>query len=86
MSEFYDFVFNDLDLRNKLILDAALGSGEATYLWAKNIVEQGGTSKIISIDTFDIPGINEEEWKEKIKERLGKYNEYVDIKKVYIND
>jgi SAM-dependent methyltransferase len=84
MSEFYDFVFKDLDLRNKLILDAALGSGEATYLWAKNIVEQGGTSKIISIDTFDIPGMNEEEWKEKIKERLGKYNEYVDIKKADI--
>ena len=84
MSEFYNFIFRDLDLRNKLILDAALGSGEATYLWAQNIVEQGGTSKIISIDTFDIPGMNEKEWKEEIRERLGKYKEYVDIKKADI--
>jgi hypothetical protein len=45
MSEFYDFVFEDLDLRNKLILDAAVGAGKATYFWAKKIYEQGERQK-----------------------------------------
>jgi len=75
MSEFYDFVFEDLDLRNKLILDAAVGAGKATYFWAKVVHEQGGMSKIISIDN-DLPEV----WKEKIKTRLGEYGKYVELK------
>lgn len=81
MSEFYDFVLEDLDLRNKLILDAAVGAGEATYFWAKKIYEQGGTSKIISIDN-DLPGV----WKEKIQTRLGEYGKYVELKEADIFD
>ena len=75
MSEFYDLVLEDLDLRNKLILDAAVGAGEATYFWAKRIYEQGGTSKIIYIDN-DLPGV----WKEKIQTRLGEYGKYVEYR------
>ncbi len=81
MSEFYDFVLEDLDLRNKLILDAAVGAGEATYFWAKRVHEQGGTSKIISIDN-DLPGV----WKEKIETRLGEYGKYVELKEADIFD
>jgi len=86
MNEFYDFVLKDLDLKNKIILDAAVGVGESTYFWAERIDEQGGTSKIISIDAFDIPIISEKEWKEEIKKRLGKYNKYVQLKKADIFD
>ena len=56
MSEFHDFVLKDLNLKNKIILDAAVGAGESTYFWAKRIHEQGGTSKIISIDN-DLPEV-----------------------------
>ncbi|HIH96739.1 MAG TPA: class I SAM-dependent methyltransferase, partial [Thermoplasmata archaeon] len=81
MSEFYDFVLEDLDLKNKFILDAAVGAGEATYFWAKRIYEQEGTSKIISIDN-DLPGV----WREKIKTRLGEYGKYVELKEADIFD
>ena len=81
MSEFYDFVLEDLDLKNKLILDAAVGAGVATCFWAKRIYEQGGTSKIISIDN-DLPGV----WKEKIQIRLGEYGKYVELKEADIFD
>jgi len=81
MSEFYDFVLEDLDLRNKLILDAAVGAGKATYFWAKRIYEQGGTSKIVSIDN-DLPEV----WKEKIETRLGEYGKYVELKEADIFD
>jgi len=81
MSEFYDFVLEDLDLMNKLILDAAVGAGKATYFWAKGVHEQGGTSKIISIDN-DLSEV----WKEKIKTRLGEYGKYVELKEADIFD
>jgi len=79
MEKFYDFVLEDLDLRNKSILDAAVGTGESTYFWAKRIHEQGGTSKIISIDN-DLPQV----WKDKIKTRLGEYSRYVELKEADI--
>ena len=79
MSEFYDFALEDLDLRNKIILDAAVGAGKATYFWAKRVHEQGGTSKIISIDNDFSNG-----WEEKIKKRLGEYNKYVHLKEADI--
>ncbi len=79
MSEFHDFVLKDLNLKNKIILDAAVGAGESTYFWAKRIHEQGGTSKIISIDN-DLPEV----WREKIKTKLEDYKKYVELKEADI--
>ncbi len=79
MSEFHDFVLKDLNLRNKIILDAAVGAGESTYFWAKRIHEQGGTSKIISIDN-DLPEV----WIKKIKTKLEDYKKYVELKEADI--
>jgi len=79
MNEFYDFVLRGLDLSNKIILDAAVGTGEATYSWAKKVHEQGGTSEIISID-IDLPEIQ----KEKIKVKLGEYAKYVELREADI--
>jgi len=81
MEKFYDFVLEDLDLKSKIILDAAVGAGESTYFWAKRIHKQGGTSKIISVD-IDLPQI----WKDRIKERLGEYRKYVELKEADIFD
>ena len=81
MDEIRRYAMEGLDLQNKTVLDAALGAGYATFLWAKKIDEEGGTSRIISVDTFDIPGENEEEWKNEIEERLGGLNKYVEMKK-----
>jgi len=79
MDEFHSFVLQGLYLRNKVILDAAIGTGESTYFWAKRVHEQGGSSKIISID-IDLPEV----WKERIKEKLGKYSKYVELKEANI--
>lgn len=81
MSGLYDFMLEDLDLRNKIILDAGVGAGKATYFWAKRVHEQGGTSKIISIDDDFSNG-----WAEKIEKRLGEYNKYVHLKETNIFD
>lgn len=78
MSELYEFALKDLNLRNKKILDAAVGEGKATYFWAKRVHEQGGTSKIISID------INLSD--KLIKSNLGEYGKYVQLKKADIFD
>ncbi|MCD5384198.1 class I SAM-dependent methyltransferase [candidate division WOR-3 bacterium] len=79
MGRIYDFILEGLDLRNKIILDAAVGSGECTYFWAERIDKQGGNSKIIAID-IDLPRI----WKEKIKEGLGEYSKYVEFREADI--
>ena len=81
MNEIYEFALKDIDLKNKIILDAAVGAGYATKLWAERIEGEGGTSKIIAVDTFDIPGENEEDWKREIEERLGNLKKYVEIRK-----
>ncbi len=77
----FSFIFNNLNLKNKTILDAATGAGRATYRWAEQIDKQGGHSRIISVDKFDLPGENEKEWISSIKQSLGEYEKYVDIKK-----
>ncbi len=79
MEEFYEFVLEGLDLRNKVILDAAVGAGESTYFWAKRVHEQGGSSKIISVDN-DLPQV----WKDRIKTKLGEYSKYVELKEADI--
>ena len=81
MSEFYDLVLEDSDLRNKIILDAAVGVGKSTYFWAKKVDEQGGTSKIISIDKS-----LSNECREKIKRHLGEYSKYVQLREADIFD
>ncbi len=84
MNEIYEFALKDINFENRVILDAALGAGYATKLWAERIEEEEGTSKIIAVDTFDIPGENEEEWKKEVEERLGKLMKYVEIRKADI--
>ena len=81
LSEFYDFVLKDLDLSNKIILDAGVGAGESTYFWAKEVHEQGGASRIICIDK-NLP----EAWKGKIKTKLGGYYKYVEPREADIFD
>lgn len=81
MNEIYKFMLENVDLRNKLILDAAVGAGEATYYWAKKVHQQGGTSQIISIDN-DFS----DEWNKKTREHLGEYNKYVQFKEADIFD
>ena len=70
-----NFVFKGLDVKNKTILDAAVGAGKSTYFWAKRLHEKGGNSKIISVDN-DLPRI----WRKKIEERLGNYMQYVELR------
>ncbi len=84
MNEIYEFALSDLDLKNKLILDAAIGAGYATRIWAEKIHKEGGTSKIIGVDSFDIPGEDEDSWKKEIEERLGNLKRYVEIRKANI--
>jgi len=84
MDEIYDFALKDIDLHNKVILDAAIGAGHATRIWAEKIHEEGGTSKIIGVDAFEIPGEDQEEWKKAIVKRLGKFKKYVEIRKANI--
>ncbi len=81
MGKIHEFVLENLDLRDKMILDAAVGAGESTYFWAKKVHEQGGTSKIISIDN-DLPEI----WIERIQKRLGEYSKYVELREADIFD
>jgi ubiquinone/menaquinone biosynthesis C-methylase UbiE len=81
MKEVYNFVLEALDLKNKFILDAAVGGGESTYFWAKGVHKQGGTSKIISIDN-DFS----DAWDEKVKKSLGEYSKYVQLKEADIFD
>lgn|GEM_PF-921323 len=79
MSEFYNFVLKDLDLTNKLILDAAVGAGIATYFWAKEIHKQKGLSKIVAVDKF-LP----QKTREQIEKYLGQYSKYVEFKEANI--
>ena len=81
MKKIYEFVLEGLDLRNKVILDAAVGAGESTYFWAKKVHEQGGTSRIISVD-IDLPEV----WKDRIRARLGNYSRYIELRKADIFD
>ena len=81
MSKLYEYVLKNLDLRNKVILDAAVGRGYATYHWAKRIHEQGGTSKIIAIDIELTSKL-----RDAIRARLREYSEYVQFEKADIFD
>jgi SAM-dependent methyltransferase len=74
MGEISDFALKDLDLTHKVILDAAVGAAEATRDWARQVHEQGGTSRIISVDN-DL----DDEWHARIHERLGEYDRYVEL-------
>ncbi len=84
MDKIHEFILSDLDLQHKHILDAATGAGKSLSIWAERVHEGGGTSEIISVDTFDIPGENEEEWKEEVRKNLGAYAQYVELQKADI--
>jgi SAM-dependent methyltransferase len=77
----YSFIFQNLDLFNKTILDAATGAGRATRRWAEEIDKLNTGSRIISVDKYDIPGENEKEWKNSIIQTLGECKKYVRLKK-----
>ena len=69
-----EFALDGLDLRDRTILDAATGAGEATAAWAAAVDAQGGSSRIISVD-HELP----DEWRRRILERLGEYRCYVEL-------
>ncbi|MFC1853540.1 class I SAM-dependent methyltransferase [candidate division CSSED10-310 bacterium] len=71
----HEYILQELDLDDKLILDAALGIGEATYAWARKVHQQGGKARIISID-LELPV----EWRNKIELKLGDYAHYVELR------
>ena len=75
MSDFYDYVLEDLDLKRKRILDAAVGAGRATYQWARAIHEQEGTGRILAID-IELT----KEWVDRIRKRLGRFGKYVELR------
>lgn len=73
MSEPVRFALQDLDLRNRTILDAAIGAAESTVHWARAIHEQGGTSRIIAVDN----DLNQM-WQDRVHKTLGEYDRYVE--------
>ena len=81
MSEINDYIVAGLDLRNKTILDAAVGAGGCIWYWAKRVHEQGGSSRIIAVDN-DLP----DEWRERILRRLGDYARHVELREADIFD
>ncbi len=79
MDEICSYLLKDLDLRKKTILEAAVGAGGTVLSWAKQIWEQGGTSRITAVD-IDLSG----GWPEKIRERLGIFARYVELREADI--
>lgn len=77
--ELLEYVTEGVDLTGKIILDAALGRGKAACHWAEKIHESGGDSHIIAVDK-EIPVQN----RKNVKEILGKYQKYVDMKEANI--
>ena len=45
-----DYIFEDLDLRDRIVLDAATGVGHATRRWAHHMASAGRGGKLISVD------------------------------------
>ena len=77
--ELLEYLTANLDLTDKLILDAALGRGKAASHWAEKVHASGGSSRIIAVDK-DIPADNRRD----VEETLGDYQKYVDIKEADI--
>ncbi len=75
MSELRDYIFAGLDLRGKVILDAATGAGGATEAWARRLQAAGGGGTIISVD-IDQPA----HIVAGLTERLGSLSELVEIR------
>jgi ubiquinone/menaquinone biosynthesis C-methylase UbiE len=72
MAEVHEYILGKLDLRNKTILDAAVGAGKSTMFWAKAIHDQGGSSWILAVDNDYSGG-----WDKKIRNRLEEFGKYV---------
>jgi len=79
--ELFYFLVRDLDLKEKKILDAALGLGRATAYLAGEMEKQGGGGKILAVDE-DIP----REVEQEVKKRLGSLEKYVELKQADIFD
>ncbi len=77
--ELLEYLTEDVDLREKVILDAALGRGKATSHWAEKVHASGGDSRIIAVDK-EIPVQN----RKNVKEILGEYQKYVEMKEANI--
>lgn len=74
MPEFYNLLFNNLNLKYKRVLDAATGAGESLYYLAKEAEKQGNKTEIISVD-IEQP----QEWIEKIQKKLGPNSKLVNL-------
>ncbi len=79
MSELQDCIFAGLDLRGKVILDAATGAGGSTEVWARRLDAAGGGGRIISVD-IDQPA----HIVAGLTERLGSLSELVEIREADI--
>ena len=77
--ELLEYLTEDLDLENKLILDAALGMGRATRHLAEEARNCGEDCRIIAVDR-DISA----EHSRKIREILGVQNDNVELKEADI--
>lgn len=79
MRELRDYIFAGLDLRGKVILDAATGAGGATVDWAQRLQAAGGKGRIISVDIEQPAHIVA-----ALTERLGSLLELVEIREADI--
>lgn len=70
----YDWIFKDLQLDGKIVLDAATGAGEATAAWAKYIHEHRFNARIVSVDN-ELP----QEWVQRLRTKFGPLNSYIEL-------
>lgn len=74
-----EYLTEDVELNDEVILDAALGRGKATFHWAKKVDECGGGGRIIAVDK-EIP----RQHRQNVKETLSSYQKYVEIREADI--
>lgn len=79
MGPIYEYIFSDLNLEDKLVLDAATGAGRATRAWAEAIQFQRARAKIISVDHDQPP-----EWVVQLTDLLGDLAQFVDFREADI--
>jgi ubiquinone/menaquinone biosynthesis C-methylase UbiE len=77
----YEFGLSGLDLKSKVVLDCAIGAGESTYYWAREIDRQGGTSMIIGCDL----SLNDDD-RMVIQNNLKEFSKYVQLRELDITE
>ena len=76
-----DFLFRDLPLDGKVILDAAVGAGGNTRRWAERIHVLGSGARIVGVDLV-LP----KEAQSALFDRLGELSRYVSLRETDIRD